>query len=370
MHGVKRRPVPWEDYLRDIPSGVHRQPNAIFEEAELPKANFSRCREIPEGSQCTEPFSRSTVSARPIMRPDISAGLGKRRDKRDLVQLTRYMRRELTLMVNQGKLCCYDEPCWRRLSQQQAEARILSVLSDSGLDDCITERECEEIYRRILLDETLVVEGELSPSAWKLNLSDGTLDLITHELTRPNPEDHFFRYVDISYRELADPNLQGSTFENFVKNLSAGNPLVRRQLLELVALAILGYPIKNFFVMLGPSHTGKTQFGRFLAELIGRDFVMTVRDASDFGDRFTSGSLIDKVLVTCLDLPNGPLPQPLSPRSNSLLATILSKRRSSITTLSRSTKNRSFSWQGTIPSNSPAWGRNRPCSTAWSPSRS
>lgn len=42
--------------------------------------------------------------------------------------------------------------------------------------------------------------------------------------------------------------------------------------------------------------------------MIGRENVETVRDISDFSDRWTVGSLQGKLLVACLDLPNGPLP--------------------------------------------------------------
>lgn len=83
---------------------------------------------------------------------------------------------------------------------------------------------------------------------------------------------------------------------------------MRRQLLELTALTILHYPVKKFFVLLGPSNTGKTQFGRFLEELVGHENVASIQGVDDFKNRFTTSSFVNKLLVTCLDLPDGILP--------------------------------------------------------------
>lgn len=83
---------------------------------------------------------------------------------------------------------------------------------------------------------------------------------------------------------------------------------MREQLLQLIALVILRRPLKHFFVLVGPSNTGKTQFGRFLEELVGHEQTVCVRDIHDFDDRWTAGSLEGKTLALCLDLPNSPLP--------------------------------------------------------------
>src|SRR5699024_9520922 len=69
-----------------------------------------------------------------------------------------------------------------------------------------------------------------------------------------------------------------------------------------------GYEAKVFYVLLGESGTGKTQFGRFLEELLGRKNVESLSGVHDFTNRFTTSALEGKLLATCLDLPDEPLP--------------------------------------------------------------
>jgi len=235
--------------------------------------------------------------------PDISQGLGKRKGKRDLVILERFVADNLPLMVYHGKLHIYDPPRWRMLDSQQAMAKIRAVLEPN---DCLTERDYKEILDSLLVNPRLQVEEELHPPENKLNLLDGTYDLTSQQFLPHDPQDHFFTYINARFRD-AD-HCSGNTFESFIENISNGDPNIRTQLLELVALTILGKQVKHFFVLLGPSNTGKTQFGRFLEELIGRENVECIRDVKDFSGRWTTGSLEGKMLATCLDLPDGPMP--------------------------------------------------------------
>jgi len=117
----------------------------------------------------------------------------------------------------------------------------------------------------------------------------------------------FFTFLNLSYESICHAE-NGDVFENFANHIGNGNPLIRQQLLELVALAITGYEVKCFYVLLGESNTGKTQFGRFLEELIGRENVESIAGVHDFSNRFTTAALAGKKLGTCLDLPDAPLP--------------------------------------------------------------
>ncbi len=100
----------------------------------------------------------------------------------------------------------------------------------------------------------------------------------------------------------------GNVFESFVQqNLSEYNPNVRIQFLEVILLVLLHLDFKYFFVLTGPSNTGKSQFVRFIMELIGRDNVSTVSGIQDFANRFTTSSIVGKLLCACLDYPDAPL---------------------------------------------------------------
>lgn len=272
-----------------------------------PSLCFTYPPEIPLGEVCQQPFTFEFTETK-LPPPDVSNGLGGRQAKRDLVNLSRYVKQELTLMVQDNTLCTFESPCWKRLSEEQGKAKVLRVLTVNGLDDCLVDSDCRAIYRRLLIDPELRKEVVPLPSPWKLNLRDGTFDLQTRVFSLHAPEDYFFRYLNISMADI-ERGVQGPIFESFVENLSNGNPEVRRQLLELTALTVLHYPIKKFFVLLGPSNTGKTQFGRFLEELVGHENVASIQGVDDFKNRFTTSSFVNKLLVTCLDLPDGILPE-------------------------------------------------------------
>ena len=60
------------------------------------------------------------------------------------------------------------------------------------------------------------------------------------------------------YEQVFHPPMRGDYFEMFVSQISVGNPDVRCQLLEMLAIAMTGTQLKYFYVMLGPSNSGIT----------------------------------------------------------------------------------------------------------------
>ena len=303
MGSFKRIPISWGDAQLIHPNFTRIQalpPNQEISSTAL------RCPVIPRG----EIVDGESIPAlwEPQTLPDLSQGLQRRHVKQDIVHLEQFVARSSRLMVLDGALCLFNPPCWRRLTKQQAEVHIWKTLSTPRLTDYLTQKEFSAIYELLLIDPKLQIPYIPTSPHWKLNLRDGTLDLNTRQMRASDPDDFFFRFTNISCDALLDDSLEGPMFEGFVSQLSGGNPDVRQQLLELTALAVLGYPIKHFFVLLGPSNTGKTQFGRFLEELVGREHTVSIQGVNDFGNRFTAGSFMGKTLVTCLDLPDGPLP--------------------------------------------------------------
>lgn len=245
----------------------------------------------------------------PALPPNISAGLGSSQTKRDLISLERFVMNNATWRVCDEVLYTYEPPCWHKLDDRQAVRKIRWVLMDySELQDSLTSSEYREIYRCMLINPCLEYSEDFEPAFKSLNCNDGTIDLLTRQVHAHRAEDNFLSYVDVSCRDVLDPPEQGEIFEQFAYQVGNGDEAVRSQLLELTILALSGIELKHFFVLLGPSHTGKTQFGRFLEELVGRKNVESIRGIHDFGDRWTVGSLAGKKLATCLDLPDGILP--------------------------------------------------------------
>lgn len=157
--------------------------------------------------------------------PDISGGLGRRQNKRDLVQLEHFVVQSMRLMVYQGQLCVYEEPYWKRLSDHMAETKIRAVLEKSGHGSCLTRQDYRSIRQNLLINPELQVEHELAPAEDKLNFLDGAFDLNQHRLCSHNPDDHFFTVIPINYRTIK--SCSGDVFEAFAQQLSNGDPNVR-----------------------------------------------------------------------------------------------------------------------------------------------
>ena len=243
----------------------------------------------------------------PPIPPDISKGLGRNRAREDIVNLEKYISNQLILMVYKGELWKFEAPCWKHLDFRQSAMEFRHLLSKIGLSSALTTNEYRAIYQLLLSNPDIQHEEDIEPPPHYLNLRDCTLDLLSMESYSHNPQDGFFSFLNLSFGEIQEMSA-GPIFENFVSQVGNGSPLVRQQLLELVALAITGYEAKVFYVLLGPSNTGKTQFGRFLEELLGRENVASLAGVHDFSNRFTTSSLEGKMLATCLDLPDSPLP--------------------------------------------------------------
>ena len=279
--------------------------------------------------------------------PDISKGLGQRKDRADLVSLQKFVAQSHRFMVLNGQLCVYHPPCWKKLSDLEAERKIRALVEEYSQGYCLTQREYSKIREGLLCDPNVPYRtGEISAAENKFNFLDGTLDLEMQELYPHSPSDNFFSVLNIRYGDI--PSSSGHVFEGFVSHISNEDAEVREQLLQLIALVILRKPPKHFFALVGPSNTGKTQFGRFLEELVGHEQTVCVRDIHDFDDRWTAGSLEGKILALCLDLPNAPLPPVRLVSSSNWLATTRSKRRKNTRTHIPTTTNRCFSWLGTI----------------------
>lgn len=280
---------------------------------------------VPENKQVKDPdkasktfpkkdFEGKKVQLPPkdeILPPDIGDGLGRNQAKRDINSLAQFVRSKAIWMVNRNELYIFDELYWKKLGLDDAIRYIRDICSEyQEFAEVLTPSEHKKIYSDLLHDPELNVEEDLTSPPGVVNFNDGEIDFLGSPLyiQKHNPAHHFMSHIDVSAQDVLKPPADGITFERFANHISGGNKDVRTQLLELLAIALTGVQLKKFYVLLGPSNSGKTQWGRFMEELLGRTQVETVRGIHDFGDRWTVGSLVGKRLATCLDLPDKVLP--------------------------------------------------------------
>ena len=256
---------------------------------------------IPKGAP---PFP--SVADRHI--PNIQKSLGSRKSNTDRRKVCKYLLAKHEFQVRNQILYVFEPPCWRRLEGAQADVFVNRQLSAAGIEDYTGTADIREIVKLLLLEDTIQHTGEFTPPEGCINFCDGTLNLNTGSFYRHRSSDEFTHFINCTYAAVRDAE-PGSYFDDFIQSIDNGNPEIRQQILELIVIALAGIRLKYFFVLLGPSHTGKTQLGRFLEELLGMDQVESVRDIEDFKGRFTTGEIAGKRLVTCLDLPDAPIPK-------------------------------------------------------------
>lgn len=246
-----------------------------------------------------------------ILPPDISDGLGRNQVKRDLNSLGKYTKDSATWMVNRNELHIFDESHWRKLGLDDAIRYIRDICSKhQDIAEVMTNSEYKKLYSDLLHDPDLYEGEELISPPGVVNFRDNEIDFRSNppNILKHNPSHYFMSYIDVSAEDVLNSSTRGETFERFVSHISNGDERIRTQLLELLSVALTGDQVKHFFVLLGPSNSGKTQWGRFMQELLGHDQVEAVRGIYDLGDRWTTGRLARKKLGLCLDLPNKVLP--------------------------------------------------------------
>lgn len=109
----------------------------------------------------------------------------------------------------------------------------------------------------------------------------------------------FFSCNTLRTSEIDQGN--GERFEAFMDDVSNGNPMIRQQVLELIGVIISVYMPKNFFLLVGPGDSGKSQILSFIKALVGDDFVHSLPTPNSLSDRWTFGALAGKRLCYCPD---------------------------------------------------------------------
>lgn len=293
--------------LIDLPSTVDKLAPSLGKKADGSK------KEV--GTQAKEFEKKKSQESKQeeIQPPNISDGLGRNQTKRDINSLAKFAKTRARWMVYRNELYIYDSSHWKNLGQDNAIRYIRDICSEyQDIAEVLTNSEYKKIYSDLLHDPELNMEDELVSPTGIVNFRDGEIDFLANPLRvqKHDPNHNFMSYIDVSAWDVLNPPMAGTTFERFSDQISDGDEAIRTQLLELLGIALTGNQLKHFYVLLGPSNSGKTQWGRFMEELLGRDQVETVRGIHDFGDRWTTGNLAGKKLATCLDLPDKVLPAP------------------------------------------------------------
>lgn len=210
--------------------------------------------------------------------------------------------------VMDGEICSYHSPDWKPLTQNEAEAQVKAWITAHLDNISVSPRNIKEIVHALKTDSRIFRrKQDFHRKTLLINFRDGVLDVISGKVLPSSPSYGFFRHLDISVNQIG----QGSHvyFDRFVETAFGGNKESYQAALEMLGICVSGVNLKKLFVLMGPSHTGKSQWGVFLQQLLGDENTTAVASIDDFGREWTTGSLISKRLCTCLDLPDTYIPE-------------------------------------------------------------
>ncbi|MEA5039022.1 MAG: DUF5906 domain-containing protein [Clostridiaceae bacterium] len=206
-------------------------------------------------------------------------------------------------------LCRYKSPCWKSLSDKEmAQAEVRSWLSEKfATEITLRPRYIKEIVEGLRTDPRIFLDSNNFLSRKLLiNCADGIYNIVSGKVMPTSPTYGFFNYIDISAYKIGIG--MHSYFDEFIHTAFSDDPNSRRLSLEIIGIIISNLNLKKFFLCLGDSHTGKSQFGIFIQKLIGDKSMVSLSSIDDFASTWTTSTLVGKRLCTCLDLPDTYLP--------------------------------------------------------------
>ena len=192
-------------------------------------------------------------------------------------------------------------------------------------------------YFEVLKDNDLRILIDMDPEVQRIRFkntdihytiarlikNDSTLKVDRSLIIDTNPDKWIFKNCIIDIREgtsldndgsvffyrhaLAanyDPSAECPIFKAFIKSVANNSAEI-----EILLWQVIGYLLstdtraKKFFLFFGERDCGKSLLGDVISDLIGRGSVSNL-SPHNFADRFASSETVDKLLLTCMDMPD------------------------------------------------------------------
>lgn len=196
------------------------------------------------------------------------------------------------------QLYSYNGKYYEPLDEHDFSVMLLEALPD--YQSSISCGNIIDIYKKIKVLPKLQRKSLEEYDGIKINFNDGTYDIAKRMLMSHDDSDTFLNCIDVNLKEYCD----GFYFENFINVASDGDPNVRAQILEIIGILLAGIQIKAFFVIVGPSGTGKSQLGKLLSLIVGEEYTKSIKNLNEIGSRFGASGFENKKLILCMDLAN------------------------------------------------------------------
>lgn len=209
---------------------------------------------------------------------------------------------EMKVMSLNNNLAVYLDGYWQIVNLQSFVSAIRARFWEhQEVLDSLSESNYRELMMKVKTTPSIIKSiDEITPNPDYINFRDGVFNLDTGQFIEQSPDHHFFNYVDVSIRDIGKGS--GKYFEYYMEIASQGDMAFYTLILELVGIAISSKMIKGFFLLLGPSDSGKTQIALLIKSLLGSDNVAVVPNLNSFKKTHTTSVLKGKKACLCMDL--------------------------------------------------------------------
>lgn len=233
--------------------------------------------------------------------------LAKNKRPQAVYQAAQLVKRNLQLCVRDGQLYSYSSPLWKQIDQHGLFAQMRSRCPDGErIYSMLSNSDQSALVRSLLEDAELMRAQEAQePNTRFLCLDDGIYDIEEQTIREASPGWFFTSALPITIEDIRNPINHG-VFDQFLENCTVGLPQVRQRLLEVIGALISNDMPRNFYVFQGRTSTGKSVAGDLIrSALLGESACLALNSPAQLRENHISGSMVDKKLLFCMDLPDG-----------------------------------------------------------------
>lgn len=226
--------------------------------------------------------------------------IGKGNKPYDIIddKIANYIIEHEKIIVISGKPYIYKNGVYKG----DADGNILRYLVKSMIiQELITITRINRVYNLIICNHKLKVESEdvnRYPSHW-INFRNGMLDVISGELHKHSPK--YLSISQIPHNYVADLPFEESTFKLFLDSRITDSDS-QKMLYEFMGYCMTkDISFQKFMMLYGIGDSGKSTIIKFLVDIVGKDNTCSI-PLQSLCDRFTTASLLFKILNTCGDI--------------------------------------------------------------------
>lgn len=233
--------------------------------------------------------------------------LEKNKRPQAVYQVAQLVKRNLQLCIDGGQLYSYSAPLWKVIDQHVFFAQVRSQCPDGEkIYSMLSNSDQSALLRALLEDAELVRAKEAKePDTRFICLDDGVYDIEEQTIRKASPNWFFTSSLPVTAADIQNPVNYG-VFDQFLDNCTDGLPQVRQRLLEVIGAILSNSMPRNFYVFQGLTSTGKSVVGDLIrGVLLGESVCLALNSPAQLRENHISGSMVDKKLLFCMDLPDG-----------------------------------------------------------------